>query len=464
MDTRIQIKKGIVYFSLILILLTSILNSRYVFSVFNIPLIILRILTVLMYLPFFISIMWKIIVDIKKRKIDRIDFLFYGFMIYYIIVSIYRIIAGMNYKDSIYDTLTILGTISFLMIYKNDYTYFNKIIISYCGLLIFYRLIYILFFSKIILVSPINTNVIGCVFLISLPIFIKNYINSENLKNKILMLIGSTMMISILFTLGSRFCFFFCIVEIIVLLIKFVSLKKFRDYIFLILISISLILIMYISNIGNAKLNIDRQTNPLFELLTTYTQNINNSTNKLVSTNQSLKYVQAKSANNIVVHMNNVNINDYNKTHSNIIYISSSVNDTDKWIDDQIEQSDQMRRQLMEKGISEIKKNPLFGTGNLYFEYDLHNGYGVFRQTSHNLIIDGIINYGLIGFAILIVLFLKIVFFGIFTYIQKIQYFEFLLIVFAFFGNSLIQSLAYNPIVLPIFVLNILSFGDLNEE
>lgn len=199
---------------------------------------------------------------------------------------------------------------------------------------------------------------------------------------------------------------------------------------------------MYVFNIGDAALNINRQTKPIFEL---FANNMNYSKTNIrtIADSGPLK----------------VKIDE---TYE-IEIVSTKETDSNSQVEEQINQSDSMRKELIEKGINEVKKNPLFGTGNLYFEYDLNNGYGVFKQTSHNLIIDGIINYGIIGVLALIILFLKIVFSDIFKNMKKSLYTEFFTIILVFLGNSMVQPLAFNPIVLPIFAISLLSLGDINE-
>jgi hypothetical protein len=127
----------------------------------------------------------------------------------------------------------------------------------------------------------------------------------------------------------------------------------------------------------------------------------------------------------------------------------------------QIERSDAMRSTLMKEGIKQVKLNPLFGTGDLYYTQDL--GYMKQNLTAHNFLLETIVSYGLIGFMMIAAIFVailletKILCKSLLTrWGHRIAV---LMVFFYFFAFGMVQPSVYNSLLCPLFMLVISHFG-----
>jgi len=130
---------------------------------------------------------------------------------------------------------------------------------------------------------------------------------------------------------------------------------------------------------------------------------------------------------------------------------------------DQIGRSDAMRSELMKQGIAEVWKNPIFGTGNLYYTYDL--GYKTMEQTAHNFIIESLVCYGIVGTVMIALLLLAILRQCGFFRKECIKnwriWASIILVSLYYFAFGMVQPSVFNTLVCPVFFVAITYYGDL---
>lgn len=107
-----------------------------------------------------------------------------------------------------------------------------------------------------------------------------------------------------------------------------------------------------------------------------------------------------------------------------------------------INESNQIRSMLRDKSIAEIKKSPIIGTGNAFFKYKI--GKIELEQSSHNIILEIWLIFGMIGLIIYLLLFSVIAKEGIILFINrkdKRLYFTCMLSILSIIGLAMFQPL-----------------------
>lgn len=107
-----------------------------------------------------------------------------------------------------------------------------------------------------------------------------------------------------------------------------------------------------------------------------------------------------------------------------------------------INESNQIRSMLRDKSIAEIKKSPIIGTGNAFFKYKI--GKMELEQSSHNIILEIWLIFGMIGLIIYLLLFSVIAKEGIILFIKrkdKRLYFTCMLSILSTIGLAMFQPL-----------------------
>ena len=120
----------------------------------------------------------------------------------------------------------------------------------------------------------------------------------------------------------------------------------------------------------------------------------------------------------------------------------------------------------MQFSIDEIKKNPLFGTGDVFFTHEYEGMDGTIEAPAHNVILQTMNCYGLIGVLMVVGTLIAIVFRSKFLSLKKHFLYPLsgLLVIVVFLGISLIQATAYDILVLPVMISCVSTFAVLNKE
>lgn len=397
----------------ILHLLVCFLSSHWSLEVISIPSIGLKLLTVLVYLPFLFVVLLKIFIDIKNKTLFKsVNILFYSFCVYYSIVSVIRYLTHNEVKESVYFFVVIAGALAFALAapeikqFRNNKCLVNNLMICSAAAS-FFRIFILITITKVFRFSPINAIVFACCFLLIIP-FYANGLSVEEKKQKAINVVLLTLSVVFVLLSGSRASFFLLLFVIFVIAV-YMIIKERRSLILFfasLLCSLLLVAALFACNIQDVRKNVVREVWFL------------NSFVKLEET---------------------VNGEDP---------ANDIENDIEELIDqqnEQIDRSDSGRKELMQAGLNELKKNPLFGTGDVLYEQQMNETYTA-TQSSHNFVIESLVAFGIIGTLLLAALILNI-FVKAFKAIDWKNRFYLLVVLFVYLAFSFIQPLFFNTII-----------------
>lgn len=416
----VRSRKGLEIFFLFLFLLgVSFLTGGSFVKRFQLPLLMARFFVFLLYAPFALLIFWKLICDCKDFKRNVGNVLYYGFALYYSILFCVRFLCGTDVKESLYYSLILFGSLALYFQVRDKRIYmeqdqFELNFMAICLLTIVYRLSYIFFLSKVFdypLVNSIITTSIGVILLPFMMDYLYN--NPNRAVRPTLIWIEICAFLVFALTTSSRIIFFLVIIVTICSLIKYM---RYRSTILRELSAVGCavlaVAVLYACNVETVRYAVDREILGMTSIISSVFP-------------AKTPPVETPPQENIA-------------------------------ITSQIQESDTGRIFLMKTGIEQIKQNPLFGTGDVFY-FD-----GLVTQSSHNFIIETLTCYGIIGFAILGGLLFFIVsktgFFSKKTRGRLIYKVSIVLTAFYFFGISMVQPIMYNSMICPLFLLILLYY------
>ena len=125
-----------------------------------------------------------------------------------------------------------------------------------------------------------------------------------------------------------------------------------------------------------------------------------------------------------------------------------------------------MREELFELALAEFKENPLFGTGNLFYSYEVAGG--VYEAPAHNFVLVTLNAYGSIGMLLVVAMvFLLLLQMGVFRFKEK-KIWEYLFLCLLTFGIYLgvgrVQATVYDFQVMPVLFVILGAFSMFLEE
>lgn len=426
------LKKYKILLSFIFMTMCLTLTTTWVVEKLNIPTLFTRGLTVLVYAPFIGAILWKLIGDIwalfKKQKPDILSCLYYLFALYYAGLCVWRFLSGMEIKENLYYTLVLVGSVAIfsqlqkgrLSVEKGEITHNLTAIAIY---LVAYRLLYAFIFADFFQKQPINTNLVTGSLGLLLPLLLISLCdkNGDKQQHKMaaIAVFGSLIVIV---TTGARAIFLLSILSVVVVvlcnLINWKGLVRVGAVLIAVACTVSMLAAI---NYGSVRYALYRETGL--------------NVSSLFGTTQELP---APPEDDIV------------------------ENEIQNQAQDQIKQSDNMRGDLVEWGIAEIKKNPVFGTGDVLFRYMITAERG-FMQSSHNFLIETIICYGIIGLVLIAALFLWMLWKTGLLHIKNWRKWRnavgALLVVIYYFAFGFVQPTVYAPMICSLFVILLAGFG-----
>ena len=410
------------FFTWLIIMLT--VQSRWVVGWLKPPSSILKVAALLTYLPFAVFALQKLISDIKTRKKDLFTILYYSFAAYYACISLYRLLTHGELKDSLYYTIVLLGTLAlFSLVFQQKSREASRQPTN-CAcifhlILLVYRLLFLLFVEKHIKQSPVNEIAMGTALLLLLPISFQQLRSRDfSVPGCIfygLLIFGTVVVI---LSLGSRAVFFLLLVELIPLLLSCLKCKRaiFTGLI-AIVCALAVLCVLFVCNTGRVRYNVYRQTGINFSKL--------------------------------LPNISNDQQNDSDKDSSKD---NNSKEESQKIALSQIERSDAMRKTLSKLSLEEVRKNPWIGTGTALFPHRYNQGRQIIDAPAHNIFLQTLNCYGVIGLLLLMALILTLILkTGLFRFKEghladRIFLFTVLIL---YFGISLIQATAYDVLVMP---------------
>lgn len=421
------------FFVFLFISLWSSLHSSGVNRAFALPMTLNRIFTLLMYLPFILFITWKLLSDIQQRKLSPASWVYYGFAAYYALVSGYRLLNGMEVKESLYYSLLLFGSLAMYFQIRAGHMKMTRQ--EYLGnflaigsFMILFRLVDRLVFRLFLPDAPINVNLTTGVNAILIPVLVEALCDRNTPKKQRLfsaaVLIGSY---AVIWTSGSRAIFtLIAVITGVLLLVRITDKAGLIRLGAVLLCAAAIVGSMAAADIGRTRYFLVREMNlviPAAPVQTSPTDGTAESPSQDLTQGSSIQAATQE----------------------------------------QISASDGMRADLINMGIEQIKLNPLFGTGDVLYPYAMSETY-IPTQSSHNFIIESLICYGIIGTALLAVLFLMLIVDAhIFSKDNQLLWREklsLLLTLVFFFGFAMVQPTVFSQFLCPVFAWLLASYHD----
>lgn len=407
------------------------MTATWVAEVLLLPSIVNRMITVFVYAPFAAACGWKLYTDIvsfKKQKLDILSWMYYGFVLYYGIVTIVRLLTGAEIKENLYYSIVFLGAMAIYLqikanrirVSKDEFDRNLLLIVLY---LVAYRIGYYFVGSIWFQKQPINSNLLSGSIGFLLPYIVTILCDKNSGKRmKIISGIAVTFSLVIITATGARAIFLLaCMTLAVSLLCNIINVKGMLRLVGAVLVAACIISTLAFMNFGAVRYALYRETG--FSVSTLFPSN---------------KEEKPKPEKN---------------TEENEVQNSALV---------QIDRSDNMRGVLVAQGVEEIRKNPLFGTGNVFFTYELNKDY-TFQQTSHNFVIETMNCYGAVGLVFIAALFLVMLFgTGIFKKSSHCQWrlkVAMLLTIVYYFALGFVQPIVYSPMLCLLFVILMAAFS-----
>lgn len=411
---RLQVPKHICLWFPIYIMAIIILQSRWTVDWLNLPGVVSQVGALMLYIPFVVFILWKLVCDIKGRKITLPILTYYGFAGYYGILTVIRFLTHMEVKDSLYYTIILMGSVALFSLIYNKHICVDKDTLygDLCWVsvaLMLYMLLFVIFLKPILSYSPINEIAVGGSILLLMPAVAKKFSLSE--KGSFWTTMCTLILFSfaaVVFTLKSRVTFVIFLFEVAVLVVLHLKRKRVLIHLFAALLgAVVLIAGLFVLNVGQVRYAVYRETGFA-------------SAGMLGSGDASSD--------------DDINSPDQQEAL------------------DQINRSDSMRADLLNESLKRVKQNVLFGTGEVFYHYEV--GEEVFDAPAHNFIFATLNCYGLVGLLLLmamVVAMLRQIHF--FRFKDKATLYARLLFTLAlcmYFGEGMVQATVYDMLVMPV--------------
>ena len=451
--------------------------SRWVTDYISMPVIITKLATIATYAPFLCFVLWKFFGDLRKPEKSLLNLTFYVFSAYYAALFVFRFFTGAEIKENLYYTAIFLGSLALFMLIANNNIKItaegiSKKILLFSSVLLLYYFAYFIFIKRILYSCPINEIALGGTLILLLPV-ISAVISKFN--NKKMWLICSTAIIAgivlTIMTLGSRAVFaFMCIAIIAIVLININNKKLVICVITGAVTGIIITAILFAFNISSVRTAVYRETN--LSSLAGFIDNIAEENTTITEESTTVEEsTTAEESSTVEVPATEATSFAEDTTNSEETSVIEQENSTsapiNSMVDNQIAKSDSMRSELFKLSIEEVKKNILFGTGNVFYEHEYSGSSGKVNAPVHNILLATLNCYGLLGLiliaAIIILICIK---FRILNFrAGKIQFKLTLLVLFTlYFGISMIQATGYDTLVMPVFFIGLGVFWKLSDD
>lgn len=426
--------------SIIFAFMVSVLTitSTWVKEAILLPNVVYKVATLFVYLPFIAVIVWKLINDLKHFK-DSVkkatNIIYYSFAVYYAVVSAYRFFISAEVKESLYYSIILFGSIALYLQLSSNTNIISKkrlqknvMIISLTMALV--RFINYFFVGAVFKYYPINVNIMCGLNIITLPFLVDFYKTQTDKKNKIITLALITLIsIEILTSAARMMCMLAIGALLILALVNFKNKNVFKRILTTCLCALLVVVILFVGNVKNTRYAIYRE----FSFVKTIVSLLDEGGTS-VDTEEPEKEPE------------------------------ESLEKVESF--EQTQRSDSMRRDLINIGIKEVTKNPLFGTGNVTFLYTV--GEYKFEQSSHNFLIEALNCYGIVG-ILFILLFIIFAIIESKIFDKKNEAFwqnkvSVILTFGLFFAMGCLQPLVFNILICPVFMMIFAVYHKITKE
>jgi len=413
------------------------LTSTWAVQVLHISQSLSRVFTLLVYAPFFVAICAKLVLDLYKLKkaFSKVsNWIYYIFALYYLGLSAYRFLNGMEVKENLYFSIVFFGAAAVFMLIRDGWIFMtrkqlNRNLLWIAAFFELYRLAYVLIGAQIFAKSPINVNLTSGIVALLLP-FVGNMLIDRSLDKKKswlpwLVFCGGLVVIA---TTGARALFALTAANVAVLLV--VALIRRRGLLRLVTAAVlgcAIVVSLAVANVGQVRYALYRQTGA------------------------ELSFISGSIATNPTTQPTEETTPEAPTEPSD-----QEENEDQLKAQNQIGASDYMRKRLVQHGIKQIKENPLFGNGDVLYQYRLSNNYAP-MQSSHNFIIEAMVCYGAIGFGMMAALFVALLIEAKLFERSALRRWNYkvtmLLTIGFYFAFGFVQPTVFDVFICPLFVL-----------
>ena len=408
-----------VYLSVFTILGSSALNNLVPF-----PRFAQQIFSAMLYMPFRLMVLGKIFCDLKRFRVSGFNVLYYTLFIYYFALTVYRVNSPASpamestlYAVVLFGVLALYSLITEGRLGPIRETLQRNILIIACYFIAL-KVIFTFLEGRLFSHLPINNLYSTSLLVILLPFLADTMKNGESKKAK-LSCVLMTLAVALVFVCSSRAIVTLSLIVLVTLfLLHIKTLAMVKRLLAAVSAALVLVAVAATLNVGIVRYSLVRE----FSLLSS--------------------------------------VIPIGKTDA------SMIEGEDPWdmigAQNQIGRSDAMRAQLMKQGLDEVWKNPIFGTGDLYYTYDL--GYKTMEQTAHNFIIESLVCFGIVGTLMIIALLLNILRqFGFFrrkTFRSWRIWVYILVISLYYLALGMVQPSVYNTLLCPMFFIGLAYYGE----
>lgn len=391
----------------------SFFLSRYIWPTLNLPQIVSQIATVLQYLPFAIFALWKLILDIQKKKIDLFSKFYYLFVGYYAVLTAYRFFSGMEVKDNLYIALICIGTLALYSMSASQTEPQSRVqmfhaVLTFALALAVYWIIYKIAIWPVLYFSPLNEISYGTCCALLIPALATELSNREKWDvTKCLTTVALVAMAVICTVSGSRVLFAVFLFELVALVLIFFRRKGFlKAFLSAVGITVLIVTLLFALNVQNTRYYMYREM-------------------------EFLRVFDDSSA------------DDY--------FADEGLNEDNSQKSDAIQQtvrSDTMRNYLYKAGLEEVKKNKLFGTGTVFFEYKTQQQ--TYYVPAHNVIVVTLNCFGVVGLCMLVCIAVALVIqMKLFQRDHIREKMAVILILVSYLSISMVQASFYDIMIMP---------------
>lgn len=432
MNTWIDVLLSNICCVLIIPLMSLIfLTSNWTNGIFHIPISVSRMGTLLAYIPFLCFCCIKLWSDVKHRKYSAINAVYYLFVLYYLCLTAYRFVTGMEVKENLYYTIVLLGSVSlFLLMWerreKLNFRQLSWSVVVLSGVVAVYWVWFVYAGKAVFGNSPINNNLIGTMLLILFPVASFLMDRQKSTVCKMLLAVILIGMSYVILTLGARSIFLLFCVELIVLLsLRVIFKQTVRRFICVVIASILLVTTLFALDHADVRYNTYRQLGIMGK------PGVTESADTTPPPSEAIPPQSEAPSHDTVIQ---------NQAHA------------------QISRSDKMRSDLMKTSLEQVRQNPWFGTGDVLYAYALASVGTTFMQSSHNIVLETLNCYGIVGLIIIMTLVIMI--------LSKVGLFQFrivggyeqhtsLLLILVFLAETMVQPVGYNLLILPLLMIGL---------
>ncbi len=492
-------KKAFVFLLVYLGVLVS-LNSTWVREVMHPTQTVTKIYTLLLYAPFVLAVFYKLLTDIRhiKNTVSSVsNWIFYAFALYFVALSAYRFLNGMEVKENLYYSIIFFGAVAMYMLLRDGKIYMpeknvEKNILWIAAFFVLFRLAYCLIGTHFLNRAPININLTSGAVAILMPVIGNMLINpSTDTRKAILPWVVFCSGIVVVATTGARALFALtAVIVVAMLIVALIRRAGVLRLITAIVVGCVIVGVLAAADVGDVRYSIYRQTGINFS--TSQNAGGSNVTNgsetgvtTLPSTDPTHNQTQPTELPTETPTEAPTQAPTETPTEAPTqapteapteapVQVPttpeppSQVQNQDQVAaQEQIAASDWMRKNLMQQGINQVKENPWFGTGDVMYWYQVNETYG-FMQSSHNFLIEAIVCYGIIGLLMIAALFVAILAEAkLFTKMALRRWnctVALLLTIMFYFAFGFVQPTVFDLFICPLFLLTVAAYrGALHE-